>query len=633
TVTGNTKLSFKLLSSLPGSAMLPQVGTDFKLLWNFTAQTVNPNDNNSIFGSVPTLTLENNRINLESFFKAFAGRALDQIDQATDPLQGVIDVLTLEIPLLSDLGSDAVTILDILGVDPSTVAALGALSALIDLANFARTTSGNSSVFVDLGSYALGGDLRDDKLDDLPGALIRSATGSGNSALANFKNKAAAISGLAFPILDDANVAANLLLGRNATLFTWRSGEIEFSEQFQQFFPVLGPVGITLGGHVGLKTQFGFGYDTQGVFDFYSGGSANSDLLNNGFFASALDEMGQPLTGITLSAGITAGIAANIVIASVGVEGDLTATVGIYLDSLLGDAQGRVRGQTLLNTPLTKLFYASGSLSAGLRAYLEVGLTPFSVSFDFESPRVTLISFDTQADQTPVLGNFHAGDNELVLNVGDRASFRLHGDLEDRAEEFFVGNSSSGGVTVFAFNAKNDFPLPSLIVANGNLRGDSLTTAADMNVPVHFTGGPGFDKLTGGGGNDLLEGGDGPDNLTGRGGNDTLLGGADNDELNGGDGFDTLDGGPGLDTASWVGSSIALVMDLRTGFFGGAAVGDTLISIERYEGTTHDDTMDGSEGDDSLLRGEAGNDTIRGHGGRDQLEGGEGNDILEGGDG
>ncbi|MEP6664126.1 MAG: hypothetical protein ABJC04_10720, partial [Verrucomicrobiota bacterium] len=248
TVTGNTKLSFKLLSSLPGSAMLPQVGTDFKLLWNFTAQTVNPNDNNSIFGSVPMLTLENNRINLESFFKAFAERALDQIDQTTGPLQPVIDVLTTEIPLLSDLGSDAVTILDILGVDASTVAALGELAALIDLANFAHNTTGNSNVFVDLGSYALGGDLRDDALDDLPGGLIRQATGSGDADLVNFKNQALAISGLAFPILDDANVAANLLLGRNATLFTWRSGEIEFSEQFQQFFPVLGPVGITLGG-------------------------------------------------------------------------------------------------------------------------------------------------------------------------------------------------------------------------------------------------------------------------------------------------------------------------------------------------------------------------------------------------
>ena len=184
-----------------------------------------------------------------------------------------------------------------------------------------------------------------------------------------------------------------------------------------------------MGGHVGLKTQFGFGYDTAGVFDYYANGFANSDLLYNGFFASALDEGGNPLTGITLSAGITAGIEANIAIASVGVEGDLTATVGIYLDDRLGDDQGRVRGQTLRNTPLDDLFYAAGSLSAGLRAYLEIGLSPFSVSFDFESPRVVLISFDSRAEQTPVLGNYHSGNNELVLNVGDRASFRLHGDL------------------------------------------------------------------------------------------------------------------------------------------------------------------------------------------------------------
>jgi hypothetical protein len=389
-----------LLSSLPSSALLPQVGTDLRLLWNFNAAPVDSTDNNFFFGNAPTLTLENNRINLDSFFNSFAERALDQIDQATDPLQGVIDVLTTEIPLLSDLGSDAVTMLDILGVPPETVAALGALSALADLADLANSFTGNANVFVDLGSYSVADDLRVDALADLSGAVTRQVSGTRDPDLNAFRTDATAIPGLAFPILEDANVVANLLLGRNATLFTWRSQEIEISEEFEQFFPVLGPVGITLGGHVGLRTQFGFGYDTQGILDYYAGGSTDSALLNNGFFAMALDESGNPLTGITLEAGITAGIEFNIAVASVGVEGDITATIGIYLDDQLGDSLGRVRGQTLLNTPLDDLFYASGSLSAGLRAYLEVGFPPFSVSFDFESPRVVLLTFDSRDTTT-----------------------------------------------------------------------------------------------------------------------------------------------------------------------------------------------------------------------------------------
>jgi len=634
TLTGSTKLALKLLSSVPAEAMLPQVGTDLNLTWDFNSAPMNPLDANETFGNLPALSLDNNRVNLHSFFNSFAGRALDEIDEVTAPLQPVIDVLTEAIPLLSDLGSDDVTILDLFGVSPDLVDAIGGLGAVLELADMARLFSGNGNVFTDLGNYSLAaGDLRIQTLEEIPGSVVNPPSANRDADLEDFMGLASGINGLHFPLLTDAQVAANLLLGRDATLFSYQTGELGFESQVGPlFFPVLGPVGITLGGNIGMKTEFGFGYDTRGIYDFSTGGYSNPDLLFNGFYAMALGNDGSPLTGIELSFGVTAGVELNLGVASVGVEGDITATIGMYLDDLNGDAEGRVRGSTLASLPIDDLYYAAGSLSAGLRAYLEVGLSPFAVSFDFESPRVTLLSFDSRDTVVPVLGEITLG-NHLTLNVGDRAPLRIHGDNEDRAEEFFIDNNVGGGLTVFAFNEHNDFPLPLLVVADANERGDTITTAADMNVPVRFTGGPGFDLLTGGGGADVLEGGDGPDRLSGRGGNDILRGGPDSDWLNGGDGSDELDGGPGLDTAAWVGSSIPLVMDLRTGFFGSAAVGDTLISIERYEGTTHDDTMDGSEGDDSLLRGNAGNDTIRGHGGSDQLEGGEGSDTIEGGAG
>lgn len=634
TVTGNTRMSFALLSSVPASALLPQVGTDLELLWNFTNAPVNPNDNNAAFGNQPALTLKNNRINLHSFFNSFARRALVEIQEATAPLQPLIDVLTVEIPLLSDLGSDTVTVLDVLGVPPETVAAIGALADLADLANLAGSYTNNQNVFVDRGNYSLqAGDLRVDHLEDITGSLVRPPSASLDPDLVDFKGDAAAITGLSFPLLEDANITAKVLLGRAGTLFTWDSGAIQFEEDFQQYFPVLGPLGVTLGGRVGLKTQFGFGYDTQGIFDYYAGGANDPDLFLNGFYALAADDQGNPVTGITLEAGITAGVELNVLVASAGVEGDVTATIGMYLDDQLGVGDGKVRGYTLFNTPITDWFYAAGSLSAGLRAYLEVGWPPFGYSFEFDSPRVTLISFDTQDDIVPVLANYHPGDGHLILNVGDRASFRLYGDLEDRAEEFFISNSGGGGVTVEAFNEPMDFPLPTLIIGDANLRGDVLTTAADLNVPVNFSGGPARDILTGGAANDELDGGDGPDRLSGRAGNDILRGGSDNDELFGGAGNDTLDGGPGLDKASWVGDSIPVTIDLRTATFSGAAAGDTLVSIERYEGSDWADLIDGSEGKDELLAGAGGNDIINGHGGPDMLDGGGGDDTLNGGTG
>lgn len=631
TLTGNTKFSVRILSSLPASALLPQVGTDLRVLWNFAGALVNPNDDNSSFGNQPSLTLDYNRINLESFFDSFADKALREIDRLTEPLQPLIDVLTFAIPVLSDLGSEDVTVMNLLGVDQGTVSAIYALDLLLDLSTTARAYSNNTNVYVDLGSYGnFNGDLRAAPLNELFGTVLRPVSTTRDPDLNDFMADASGITGLSFPILTDANVIANLLLGRDSTLFTWQSSKVSLSNDFEAFYPVFGPIGITLGGHISLGAQFGFGYDTHGIFDYYLGGSSDPGLLYNGFFAMALDSNGDPLTGISVSAGITAGIEANFVLASAGVEGDITATVGIYLDDQLGEG-GRVRGFTLLNTPVDELFYAAGNISAGLRAYIEVGIPPFAVSYDIESPRVVLISFDSRDPHVPVLATNEPG--RLVLNIGDRAPLRVYGNLDDRAEEYRIENNSSGGLHVIAFNETNEYSTPFLIFGDGNQRGDLLEVAPDVNVPVHFIGGPGLNYLKGGANNDLLEGGDDPDKLWGNGGDDELRGGGDNDQLNGGPGNDILNGGPGLDTASWLGEMVPVLIDLRIGFFGGAAGGDTLISIERYAGTHHADTIDGSEGPDSLLRGEGGNDTIRGHGGNDVLEGSGGDDTVEGGAG
>jgi Ca2+-binding RTX toxin-like protein len=629
TVTGATKMSLRILSTLPNTAMLPQVRSDLKVRWNFVDEPVNPADNNADFGDRPQFTLENNSINLESFFNSFAGRTFRQIDRAMEPFADVIDILTTEIPLLSDLGSDGVTILDVLGVPPQTVDAIQDIGAISDLASLSGSFTGNGSVFVDLGNYGVSGDLRTSPLEDLTGAPLRPPSTTRDADLNRFMSDAGGIGGFDFPIISDGTVVAKLLLGRPATLFTYDSGLNGFREDFRQFFPVLGPVGITLGGAVGLTNRFGFGYDTYGVQKYIEGGSSNPALIADGFFAIAADEQGLPVTGISLSAGITAGLAVNLGLASAGVEGDLTATIGIYLNDQITD-DGKIRGSTLSNTALDDLFYASGSLSAGLRAYIDIGIPPFAVSYEFNSPRVTLISFDSRDPNTPVLGEMVGGI--LTLNVGDRAPRRIYGDLDDRGEEFFITNNG-GGIQIQAFNRSNDFPVPVLIVGNANKRGDVLAMDPSLNVPVIFTGGESIDLLTGGAGDDTLEGGDGPDNLKGNGGNDTLRGGADNDQLNGGDGNDILDGGDGIDLASWDGSFLPVTIDLRSGTFGGAAAGDTLISIERYAGTSNADEIDGSEGDDSLLRGLGGDDNIRGHGGNDLLEGGGGADNIQGGEG
>ncbi|WP_375514276.1 calcium-binding protein [uncultured Nostoc sp.] len=139
------------------------------------------------------------------------------------------------------------------------------------------------------------------------------------------------------------------------------------------------------------------------------------------------------------------------------------------------------------------------------------------------------------------------------------------------------------------------------------------------------------DLLIGGGGNDILSGDNGFDELNGNDGSDTLRGGTGNDLLVGGSGADLLDGGDGLDTASYKTATTGMSINLRSQQFTGDGVGDTLISIELYEGTNFNDVINGDDSSNGLLSGLDGNDVIQGFGGNDLLDGGAGNDSLFGG--
>jgi serralysin len=154
--------------------------------------------------------------------------------------------------------------------------------------------------------------------------------------------------------------------------------------------------------------------------------------------------------------------------------------------------------------------------------------------------------------------------------------------------------------------------------------------AMTMNIAIAFgclienaAAGAGSDDITGNGLVNVLEGNGGSDTLRGAGGNDTLIGGA---------GADLLDGGSGNDAASYL-DSLAVTVDLAAGATGGAATGDTLVSIERVVGSrTGFDVLAGGSGN-NILSGAGGRDALSGGGGNDTLVGGAGGDTLTGGTG
>ncbi|HLC09253.1 MAG TPA: calcium-binding protein, partial [Methyloceanibacter sp.] len=120
--------------------------------------------------------------------------------------------------------------------------------------------------------------------------------------------------------------------------------------------------------------------------------------------------------------------------------------------------------------------------------------------------------------------------------------------------------------------------------------------------------------------------------------NDTLTGNASNNFFLAGVGEDSMKGGLGIDTASYEGSAEAV--NIQLGAFGGVQsgafeqngdqVGDTLISIEKIIGSSHDDDLYGTASTIDILMGGDGEDLISGYGGKDTLFGDGGNDNLSG---
>jgi Ca2+-binding RTX toxin-like protein len=151
-----------------------------------------------------------------------------------------------------------------------------------------------------------------------------------------------------------------------------------------------------------------------------------------------------------------------------------------------------------------------------------------------------------------------------------------------------------------------------------------------------------IENIVGTGFNDFLRGNSFSNVLEGGAGADTLRGGAGNDTLIGGSSTDTLYGGSGSDTASYLGSTIGLVVNLaKPKLNNGEARGDVFKSVENIIGSNFRDSLTGNskknqlygEGGKDTLNGGAGNDKLYGGAKADTLDGSSGNDFLVGGKG
>lgn len=601
---------------------------------------------------------------------------VQRIDEAFEPLDPILDILTGEVPLVSDVskavGGGPVTVLDAISWFGE-----GAQSA-VEFIQFLDTVLTVTDSLADSGKFYLGGLLAPASTGPsglgsvlsgssahtagtVPSDDVPAAEGPSSSNPSIFSNSL----GLSFPLLQNPGEQLfNFLFGGEADLVVWDIPDLAASFDFRQSFPIFPPLYVSLFGGVEFNTNFDLGYDTRGLRMAMESGDL-LDLLNGVYL---LDEgregyeLGADDPEMSVTAEIGAGAELNVVVAKAGVDGGVRGTVGADLND--PDPDGKVYvdelAYNLMRGPQC-IFDLEGSLSLFLEAYIKVGLdTPFGFvtlfSERFKLAEATLLDWSMVVcpPVEPDLAELASGT--LTLNMGSRAGLVVPGETEDGDEVFTVdyvangtdmdGNAISNVIRVTAYNFEEYFAAGSVtkIVFDAGIGNDTVLIAPGVNKAVEGRGGDGDDNLVGGSGTNKLWGDAGSDVLAGRAGNDTLDGGAGDDFLYGYGGADSIVGGAGDDELFGeddVGDLVDFIAanpDYNAGTAGNDTIwgGDSVPSStadgdDRIVAGSGDDRVDAGAGDDAVSAG-AGNDTVEGKEGNDQIHGGDGNDKLWGDD-
>ena len=628
------------VAGLP-TVTLPKFSTD--LSFDFTALADNedsdPDDEFQIPFAFKDVTLDTT-----SLYQQFLGSFVEALDPVIKTVRPFTDVLTANIKPLSNVdaireffdenGDNEVSLIEV-ATNPDVRALVGELTeeeqpkyeefvqAIVDITNFATTVDelAQSGGIINLGSISL---------SDLGSSNTPTPTydrSAGNQQLSDNQpqqrengeetDELVLPQGLKIPLFDDPLATAfSIFTGANASLIEYTIPELSFNTELSKFFPVVGPLGVRLGGSLSANANLGFGFDTYGL--------QTGNQVQGFYILDERDDIDIP--EFNLNARVTAEGGAELGVGRGFVGGNLSGNIDF--DLVDPDGDGTIRPSEM-GGDLTELFGVSAELTAGLQAWFEVGYGRLSVREDFDFGSITLLETESNEPPfNPALG--YVVDGNLILNQGsDRAVAQT-----EINEQFQIAQTADGTIQIVAFNNTQSFSGVNLISGNGRDGNDTLEAFPEVTIAAEFDGDSGNDVLVGGSGEDILLGGSGNDLLEGKVGNDSLEGESGDDTLFGGAGNDTLDADRGNDN---------LVGEAGDDILEGDRGRDTLaggIGNDNLSGGSDRDTLYGDVGDDILdggsdgdyLEGEEGNDSLKGEFGEDSLYGGEGNDTLSGGD-
>ncbi|EAQ00456.1 type I secretion target repeat protein [Janibacter sp. HTCC2649] len=408
-------------------AALPGISTDFVLKWAWSASTSNDPKNPA------GLLVQFNNVTLDAgkFFGKALKPYLQQVVDATKPLQPVLDTIFTPMPVISDLSTAA-------GGQPITIATLAEtfstiaggpkikpfLDAIKTTKDFLKNvncpdaTAGGCGV--NIGSFTLSktavtttrasaGNASQmiatkdpapvDSTGKTPAQQVAAKDASGR--MSNTAKRA--LAGLSFPVLDDPTRLFDLISGGDIPLVEFDSGPLTLGFQFQKSFgPIYAPppVMMVIGGGASVSMRIAAGFDTYGIRRAIEGKGA-AEILDSLYFKT-VDQTGKPIPVVQFTGYLEAGASVSLAIIEVGVVGGVRLTVGFYWNDPNNDGKFRLFefGKAVAINPIC-LFNVSGELSLYIKVFVTLGFSPFSVSFDFTLINIKLLDFSLKPDCEP----------------------------------------------------------------------------------------------------------------------------------------------------------------------------------------------------------------------------------------
>ncbi len=553
--SGTLDADLRAVLSIGGSDQFPRMRAVLGLDWGIEKTFGQPASTGAL-----SVAFNDVQLDLGTFVSGFLKPIFVKVDEIIEPIRPFLDFLT-----------DPLPVVDMSLCDVGRLFGYGQYAGFIEAADWIADMASSvasmpgDELWLDMGSFALGGDV----LGGESGSASIQATDmesfnsslEGSSAQAGTKSfvREATTGSSAFElnILNPMTIF-KVIMGQEAVLMTYALPDLSISASYSQYFPVWGPLGMRLGGDVGVDVHLGIGYDTYGIQKARETG--NWAYVMEGFYISDrenADGTGSDVPELTAHLGFYAAAELNAGVASGGVRGGITGEATFNLDD--PDDDGKVRITELwgnMRQGPQYIFDVGVQVDAYISWYVKIGWGKFSKTFDGTLAEVTLLDWSWEAESEPVLA-VEGKPDEIVLNMGEFAKDRLHGDKSSDGETFTL----SAGSLIVSYDGVTqeiDYSPGDTVLVEAGPGDDTLIVGAGLVVNVVFHGGAGNDRVEmhgdgwleayGGAGDDVIIGGDEGDTLDGGAGNDTISGGGGADTITGGAGNDSLDGGAGDDT-------------------------------------------------------------------------------------